>query len=72
MGAGKVIPGHRAPTSANVASVFTYTRAYLDAWQEALASTGSAEELRAAMMAGREDLGLAFAIEVAVGAVHPE
>lgn len=72
LGAGTVIPGHRAATSANDSSVFAYTRAYLDAWQEALATTGNAQELSAAMMAGREDMGLAFAIEVAVGAVYPE
>lgn len=72
LGAGTVIPGHRAATSANDSSVFAYTRAYLDVWQEALAATSSAEELSAAMMAGREDMGLAFAIEVAVGAVYPE
>lgn len=71
LGAGTVIPGHRAPTSANDASVFAYTRAYLDAWQEALRTSGNADELRAAMMTGREDLGLAFAINVAVGAVYP-
>jgi glyoxylase-like metal-dependent hydrolase (beta-lactamase superfamily II) len=72
MGAGTVIPGHRAETSANDASVFAYTRAYLDVWQDALGTAGSAEELTAIMMAGREDLGLAFAVQMAVGAAFPE
>ena len=71
LGVGTVVPGHRAQNSANDSSVFNYTRAYLDAWEEALATTGSADELRAAMMSGREGMGLAFAIEVAVGAIYP-
>ena len=72
MAAGTVIPGHRLDTSANDASVFAFTRAYLDVWQQALAETDSAEALTARMMDGREDLGLAFAVQMAVGAVYPE
>ncbi len=72
MGVGTVIPGHRAETSPNDASVFAYTRAYLDVWQDALGTAGSAEELTAIMMEGRENLGLAFAVQVAVGAAFPE
>ncbi len=72
IGAGTVIPGHRLDTSQNDASVFAYTRAYLDMWQQALAETSSANELTARMMDGREDLGLAFAVQMAVGAVYPE
>lgn len=72
LGAGTIIPGHRAETSPNDASVFAFTRAYLDIWQDALASVGSAEELTAIMMDGREDLGLGFAVQMAVGAVFPE
>lgn len=72
IGAGTVIPGHRAETSANDASVFAFTRAYLDIWQEAVASADSPEELTAMLMQGREDLGLAFAVQMAVGAVFPQ
>ncbi|MEX3016685.1 MBL fold metallo-hydrolase [Gymnodinialimonas hymeniacidonis] len=72
MGAATVIPGHRLDSSANDAGVFAYTRAYLAVWEQALAETSSAEELTARMMEGREDLGLAFAVQMAVGAVYPE
>ncbi len=72
MGAATVIPGHRLESSANDASVLAFTRAYLDVWQQALEETSSAEELTARMMDGREDLGLGFAVQMAVGAVYPE
>ena len=72
IGAGTVIPGHRAETSANDATVFAYTRAYLDLWQQALAEADSADALRARLMAGREDLGLGFAVDMAVAAAYPE
>lgn len=69
--AATVIPGHRQTGSANDASVFAKTRAYLDQWQAARASATSAEELRAAMMVGNEGLGLTFALDMAVGAAFP-
>ncbi len=72
IGAGTVVPGHRLETSANDAGVFAYTRAYLDIWQQALEETDSAEALTARMMEGREDLGLAFAVQMAVSTVYPE
>ena len=72
IGVGTVIPGHRLESSANDADVFAFTRAYLDVWQQALAETDSAEALTARMMQGREDLGLGFAVQMAVGAVFPE
>jgi len=72
IGARIVVPGHRAETSANDASVFTYTRAYLDLWQRALVETDSADALRARLMGGRETLGLGFAVDMAVAAVYPE
>ncbi len=72
IGAGTVVPGHQAETSANDASVFGFTRDYLDTWETALAEASNAEELQARMMAGREGLGLALAVEYAVGAVFPE
>ncbi len=71
IGAGTVIPGHRSETAANDASVFAATRAYLDQWEAALAATSSAEELKAAMMQGNADKGLAFALDRAVAAVYP-
>ena len=71
IGAGTVVPGHRKEASANDASVFTHTRAYLDQWETALATAGSAEELMAMMMEGNEDLGLAFALQVGVQEVFP-
>ncbi len=72
IGAGTVIPGHRAETSANDASVFAFTRDYLDIWQDALGTATNAEELSAIMMEGRDSYGLAFAVQMAVGAAFPE
>lgn len=72
IGARTVIPGHRAEDSANNASVFDFTRAYLDTWQHALQTAGSAEELTAILMEGREGLGLGFAVQMAVGAAFPQ
>lgn len=71
LGVGTVIPGHRAETSINDNSVFAYTRDYLDLWQSAMADASDAEELRAILMDGREDLGLGFAVDMAVGAIYP-
>ncbi|MDJ0629278.1 MAG: MBL fold metallo-hydrolase [Rhodobacter sp.] len=71
IGAGTVVPGHRSTDAMNDASAFAATRAYLDQWQAALASTSTAEELKAAMMDGNEGLGLGFALDRAVGAVYP-
>ena len=72
IGAGTVIPGHRLDRSANDASVFAFTRDYLDLWETALAETNSADDLRAMLMDGRENLGLAFAVDMAVGAIYPD
>ena len=71
MGVTTIIPGHRAETSANNASVFAYTRGYLDMWQQAVAEATDANDLRARMMDGREDLGLGFAVDMAVATVFP-
>ncbi|MEM6634848.1 MAG: MBL fold metallo-hydrolase [Pseudomonadota bacterium] len=71
IGAGAIIPGHRLFDTANDATTFAHTRAYLDQWERALTETSSAEELRAAMMAGNEGLGLVFAVDRAVAAVYP-
>ena len=71
LGTATIIPGHRQSSSANDASAVAHTRAYLDQWEAALAATSSAEELKAAMMDGNEDLGLAIALDRAVAAVYP-
>jgi glyoxylase-like metal-dependent hydrolase (beta-lactamase superfamily II) len=71
LGAGTVIPGHRLEGSANDATIFAKTRAYLDQWETARASAKSADELRAAMMTGNEALGLTFALDMAVSAAFP-
>jgi hypothetical protein len=72
IGAGTVIPGHRLEASASDASVFTQTRRYLDQWETALGAVSSADELKAKMLAGNEDLGLTFALDRAVAAVYPQ
>lgn len=72
IGAGVVVPGHQTESSANDNSVFAYTRAYLDVWQQALADASNAEELTAIMLEGREDLGLRFAIQRAATAIYGE
>ena len=71
IGAGTVIPGHRKDTSMNDASVFAHTLAYLDQWENALATTASADQLRAAMSEGNDGLALGFALDRAIAAVYP-
>jgi glyoxylase-like metal-dependent hydrolase (beta-lactamase superfamily II) len=71
LGATTVIPGHRQDVSPNDTSGFAQTRAYLDLWEKALATTKSADELRAALMAGNEALGFAFAVDRSVSAIYP-
>lgn len=66
-----IIPGHRKADSKSDASVFAQTSAYLDHWEKALAESKSEEELKAALLAGNEGLGFAFAIDRAVAAVYP-
>lgn len=72
IGAGTVIPGHRLDSSANDASVFEFTRRYLDLWETAMSETSTADDLRAMLMEGREDHGLIFAVDMAVSAVYPD
>lgn len=71
IGASTVIPGHRSETSANDASVFSKTRAYLDLWDRVKAEAKSAEEMKAMLMAGREDWGLAMAVDRAIAGAFP-
>ena len=72
VGAGTVIAGHRLEGSANDASAYAFTRAYLDKWQAALGSTTTAEGLKAAMLEDADGYGLVFAVDRAVGAVFPQ
>lgn len=71
IGAATVIPGHRKSGSANDASVFDATVAYLDHFEAARAASANAEEFRAKLLEGREDLGFAFAIDRSVAAAFP-
>ncbi|MEO0830498.1 MAG: MBL fold metallo-hydrolase [Pseudomonadota bacterium] len=72
IGAGTVIPGHRQPGDPADASVYAMTRDYLDHWETALAETKTAEDLRATLLAGKEDLAFPFAVDRAVLAAYPE
>jgi len=67
-----VIPGHRKPGSASDNSVFAFTRAYLDRWEQALGSARSADELRAQLADENDNLGFQFALSRSVQAVFPE
>jgi glyoxylase-like metal-dependent hydrolase (beta-lactamase superfamily II) len=71
IGAKRVIPGHRKSGSPNDASVFDATIAYLDHWEAARAASANAEEFRAKLMVGTENLGFAFAIDRGVAAAFP-
>ena len=71
IGATTVIPGHRLPSTVNDATTIAKTRAYLTQWSKAKEETSNAEDLRAAMMAGNEDLGLTMALDRALEAAYP-
>lgn len=71
IGAKTVIPGHRKSASANDATVFDATIAYLDHWEKARADSANAEEFRAKLLVGTENLGFAFAIDRGVAAAFP-
>ena len=71
IGAKTVIPGHRKSGSPSDARVFDATIAYLDHWEAARATSATAEEFRAKLMVGTEDLGFAFAIDRGVAAAFP-
>lgn len=71
IGAKAVIPGHHESDSPNDATVFDATIAYLDSWEKARAASANAEEFRAKLLVGTEDLGFAFAIDRGVAAAFP-
>ncbi|MEM8958861.1 MAG: MBL fold metallo-hydrolase [Pseudomonadota bacterium] len=71
IGAGTVVPGHEGPGAVRDPSIFGTTRAYIDQWEAALAETSSAQDLKAAMMAGNEDKALEWVLESSVAAVYP-
>ncbi|BCG82112.1 MBL fold metallo-hydrolase [Mesorhizobium sp. 113-3-3] len=70
IGAKTVIPGHRKPDSRSDASIFAYTRSYLDSWEKALAVSKSADELKAALLKDHPDAGFGFALERSVAAMY--
>lgn len=72
IGAGMVIPGHRKPGSPNGVAVFDATLSHLDHWEAAVAASADAEELKAALQDGKEDLAFGFAVDSSVAAVYPE
>lgn len=71
IGAKTVIPGHRKSGSPNDATVFDATIAYLDHWEKARSESANAEEFRAKLMVGTENLGFGFAIDRGVAAAIP-
>lgn len=71
LGAGTVIPGHRAETTVNDAAGFGFMRAYLDAWETALGTPGSAADLKADMVARVGDLPGEMFLDRAVAAARP-
>ncbi|MEO1537295.1 MAG: MBL fold metallo-hydrolase [Pseudomonadota bacterium] len=71
IGAGTVVPGHEGPGAMRDPSIFGTTRAYIDQWEAALTETSSAEDLKAAMMAGNEDKALEWVLDSSVAAVYP-
>jgi len=72
LGAKTIIPGHRNQNSASDASVFAYTRSYLDRWEHALGVAKSADELKALLLNGHEDAGFRFALERSISAAFPK
>lgn len=71
IGATTIIPGHQVEGSKHDASNIAHTRAYLDQWEAALASTSTAEELDAAMRKGNAHLQLDFCLVRGVAAIYP-
>jgi glyoxylase-like metal-dependent hydrolase (beta-lactamase superfamily II) len=72
LGASTVIPGHRKAVSPNDDSVFDATLDYLDHWEAAIAESSNAEDLKAALVQGREDYGFPFAVDRSVDAIFPQ
>ena len=71
IGAGTVVPGHEGPDAMRDPSIFGTTRAYIDQWENALAETSNAEDLKAAMLAGNEGKALEWVLDSSVAAVYP-
>lgn len=71
IGAATIIPGHRKAASPSTDAVFDATLAYLDHWEAALEASRTADELKANLLAGREDLGFAFAVDRSAAAAFP-
>lgn len=71
IGATHVIPGHRTKASASDTAGFDHVRAYLDAWEAALAEAGTAADLKAAMIARVGARPGEFFLDRAVAAARP-
>jgi glyoxylase-like metal-dependent hydrolase (beta-lactamase superfamily II) len=66
-----VIPGHQKPDRTYLPSNLTFTRAYLGAWDEALASAKSAADLQARIKARYPDTALDPIVRIAAEAAFP-
>ena len=66
-----VIPGHQKPDRTYQPSNLTFTRAYLAAWDEALASAKSAADLEARIKARYPDAALEQIVRMAAEAAFP-
>ena len=66
-----VIPGHQKPERTHQASNVTFTREYLLAWDEALASAKTAADLQARIKARYPDTALEQIVRIAAEAAFP-
>lgn len=66
-----VIPGHRAESATNDGSGFDHTAKLLSAWQNALETTQTGPDLKAAMIDAMGELPGAFFLDTAVSALRP-
>ena len=70
MEADVIVPGHRTEDASNDASGIAHNRALLKAWQQALDTTKTADDLKAAMVDAMGELPGEFFLDVAVKAVR--
>ncbi len=71
IGAATVVPGHEGPDAVRDPSIFGKTRDYIDQWEASISETSNAEDLKAAMMVGNQDLALEWVLDSSVAAVYP-
>ncbi|MBO6510566.1 MAG: MBL fold metallo-hydrolase [Roseibium sp.] len=72
LGARTVVPGHEGPGAVRDSSIFGTTRAYINQWEDSLADTSNAEDLKVAMMSGNEDRALEWVLDSSIAAVYPK